>query len=98
LRAANDLDSISPNLKLKESFQDMIVVEMNGHGGSVRGFTSRGSGYRQTTYLHLFLTMAAPPIKPKTTEVEAVPIHKIRITLTSRKVICGNFDTTYFLF
>eukprot|EP00604_Paraphysomonas_vestita_P003618 CAMPEP_0174818106 /NCGR_PEP_ID=MMETSP1107-20130205/713_1 /TAXON_ID=36770 /ORGANISM="Paraphysomonas vestita, Strain GFlagA" /LENGTH=123 /DNA_ID=CAMNT_0016029501 /DNA_START=59 /DNA_END=430 /DNA_ORIENTATION=- len=30
--------------------------------------------------------MAAPPIKPKTTEVQAVPIHKIRITLTSRNV------------
>ena len=30
--------------------------------------------------------MAAPPMKAKTTEVSDVAIHKIRITLTSRKV------------
>ena len=30
--------------------------------------------------------MSAPPLKPKSTEVQAVPIHKIRITLTSRNV------------
>ena len=30
--------------------------------------------------------MSSIPIKPKTTEVEDVPVHRIRITLTSRKV------------
>lgn len=34
-----------------------------------------------------FTTMSAPPIKPtKTAEAEASPIHRIRITLTSRNV------------
>jgi hypothetical protein len=78
----------------------MSVEDWWSIDGSERGRNGRHSLKDQVTVRPFIctssLTMAAPPIKPKTTEVEAVAIHKIRITLTSRNV-CSVLEEFLFI-